>query len=79
MSGGQISLWFLVKRCSCRGRRELAEKQGGCKSRLLLTYTPEGDTYVGELGCSQQHSALTVLSVDKSHYKEIASILALES
>lgn len=79
MSGGQISLWFLVKRCSCRERRELTEKWGGSKSRLLLTYAPEGDTNVGELGCSQRHASMTVLSADKFHAKETASILALET
>lgn len=31
--------------------------------------------YVGELGCSQQHAALMVLSADKSHATETAIIL----
>lgn len=52
---------------------------GGSRSRLLLAYTPDGDTYVGELDCSQQHVALMVLSADKSHASETAIILALEA
>lgn len=62
MSGGQISLRYLVKRCSCRGRKELAEKWGGCKSRMLLAYTPDGDMCVGELDNSQQLTGLSVIN-----------------